>query len=137
MSSVTTRSFWTTPVQIGPKVYERGSAALLSVSTKWPSVCVQASSRCLQTRTPQVISQLVPDEHDVIIPSLGPGAVHVGEHGEVSLLNREEVARVFHASSKRVLFFDYGGTLVDLEGVSVCQCILCVSVSVCHCCMVG
>ena len=58
----------------------------------------------------------MPDEHDVIVPFSGPGAVHVGEGGEVSLLNKEDVVRAFHASSKRVLFFDYGGTLVDLEG---------------------
>ncbi len=31
----------------------------------------------------------------------------------------EEVAAAFHACSRRVLFLDYGGTLIDLEGGSV------------------
>jgi hypothetical protein len=45
--------------------------------------------------------------------------VHVGEHGELSALKFDSVVSAYAAARKRVLFLDYGGTLLEIEGVFV------------------
>ena len=64
----------------------------------------------------QILSLLIPTKEDVILTE-ALGAVHVGDSGELSQLKTRDVVDAFRSSRRRVLFLDYGGTLVELEGV--------------------
>ena len=65
----------------------------------------------------QILSLLVPEKDEVILASdVSAAAVHVGEKGELSELKAADISAAFRSSKKRVLFLDYGGTLVELEG---------------------
>ena len=82
---------------------------------------------------------LIPTKEDVILTE-ALGAVHVGDSGELSQLKTRDVVDAFRSSRRRVLFLDYGGTLVELEGVYLCIWLfdaVCGSVRshVCDCCM--
>jgi hypothetical protein len=71
----------------------------------------------------QILSLILPDKEDVVLPTDGMGLVRIGDHGELSELKRMDVADAFRSSRRRVLFLDYGGTLVDVEGAFSVRCV--------------
>lgn len=52
--------------------------------------------------------------------------VYVGEHGELAEVDIDELVSAYKSAKRRVLFLDYGGTLLDLEGVFMRAVVSCV-----------